>query len=551
MRAELSQPFFMLNNKQAHLLIKAQKERERKNYKESIRLCQSVLKTHPNTPEAHEILALAALDSQDFYLAETAGREATRLQPLNPNGALITSVSLMSRAKDDVAIQVLEDQLGRTPEILALMFNLHSCYANRGENQKAIEIALKTVQLAPTNPDAYNNLGASLHAVNRTDDANIAFQTAVDLDPKHFTARLNLANNLVNQDERKIREINQAVEEYGDSMPQRSKIGALHNTAFAYLRLGQLEKGWERLEHGFSPLIDSSRGRRPQRHFNVPRWTGEPLNGKRLMVWREQGLGDEIMFGSMLAELSSLDGKIVLECEPRLVGLMSRSFPQFQVRAELYRAAYPHDSPFDDYDLQIPVGSLAAIYRRRIEDFDRSAPYLLADPDRVADYAMRLSAVAGNKKRVGICWRSGMVSPTRGNSYTLLPDWDALFRDPDICMVNLQYGKCEDELLAIEKTYGVEILRWKDTNLQADLEAVAAIIANLDVVCTVGTVVAQLGGALGIPTLLCANMYHWTSFGTTRYPFFPDIHLIVDQENSDMQTAVQQATSIVLQLQKT
>jgi hypothetical protein len=87
--------------------------------------------------------------------------------------------------------------------------------------------------------------------------------------------------------------------------------------------------------------------------------------------------------------------------------------------------------------------------------------------------------------------------------------------------------------------------------LQADLEAVAAIIANLDVVCTVGTVVAQLGGALGIPTLLCANLYNWTSFGTTRYPFFPDIHLIVDQENSDMQTAAQQATSIVLQLQKT
>jgi hypothetical protein len=360
-----------------------------------------------------------------------------------------------------------------------------------------------------------------------------------------------LANNLVNEDQRKVLEINKAVEENGDKMPERSKIGALHNTAFAYLRLGQLEMGWERLEHGFSPLIDSSRGRRPQRHFNVPRWKGEALNGKRLMVWREQGLGDEIMFGSMLAELASLDGQVILECEPRLVGLMARSFPQFQVRSELYRAAYPHDSPHDDYDLQIPVGSLAAIYRQSIEDFDRSAPYLVADPDKVADYAQRLQAVAGPKKRVGICWRSGMVSPTRGNSYTLLTDWDALFKDPDVCIVNLQYGKSEDELCEVEKTYGIQIVRWEDTNLQSDIEAVAAIMANLDVVCTVGTVVAQIGGALGIPTLLCANVYNWTSFGTKRYPFFPDIHLIVDQDNSDMQVAAQQATSIVLQLQNT
>ncbi len=541
----------MLNNKNAHLLIKAQKERERKNYKESIRLCRAVIKNSPSTSPAHEILALAALESQDFHLAESAGREAIRLQPDNPNGALIVSVALMSRGREDQAIEVLQDQLSRTPEVLALMFNLHSCYANQGENQKAIEIALKTVQLDPTNSDAYNNLGASLHAVSRNDDANIAFQTAVDLNPQHFTARLNLANNLVDQDERKIREINETVEQFGAQIPERSKIGALHNTAFAYLRLGQLEKGWERLENGFSPLIDSNRGRRPQRNFDVPRWQGEPLNGRRLLVWREQGLGDEIMFGSMLAELAGIDGQVILECEPRLIELMARSFSSFKVRPELYRAVYPHDSPYDDFDLQIPLGSLAAIYRRRIEDFERSGPYLLADPDKQADYAARMAQVAGGKKRVGLCWRSGVVSPTRGNSYTLLSDWDDLFKDPDVCVVNLQYGKCEDELLAVEQDYGIQILRWEDTNLQSDLDAVAAIIANLDVVCSVGTVVAQFGGALGIPTLMCANLYHWTSFGTQRYPFFPDIHLFVDDKGGDMQLAARQATSVVLQLQKT
>jgi tetratricopeptide (TPR) repeat protein len=540
----------MLNNKQAHLLIKAQKERGKKNFKESIRLCQSVIKMAPNIPEAHEILGLAALDSLDFYLAEVSGKEAMHLQPKNPNGALISSVALMSLGKDDLAIKVLEDQLARTPEILALMFNLHSCYANLGENLKAIEIALKTVQLDPANSDAFNNLGASLHAVNRTADANIAFQTAVDLNPNHYTARLNLANNLVNQDQRKIIEINHVIEKFDHVIPERSKIAALHNTAFAYLRLGELDEGWRRLENGFSPLIDSSRGRRPQRQFKAPRWKGEPLNGKRLLVWREQGLGDEIMFGSVLSDLISIDGQIIYECEPRLVDLMTRSFPQFIVRSELYRADFPHDSPYDDYDLQIPIGSLGGIYRKKIDDFERSAPYLIAEPEKVAEYEQRISSAAGSKKRVGFCWRSGVVSPTRGNSYTLISDWADLFKDPSICLINLQYGKCEEELVSIENQFDIKIERWSDTNLQIDLGAVAAIIQNLDVICTVGTVVAQIGGAVGTPTLLCANSYNWTSFGTQRFPYFSNIHLIVDQDNGDMQVAAQQASSIVSMLKK-
>ena len=143
-----------------------------------------------------------------------------------------------------------------------------------------------------------------------------------------------------------------------------------------------------------------------------------------------------------------------------------------------------------------------------------------------------------------------MVSPTRGNSYTLISDWADLFKDPSICLINLQYGKCEEELVPIENQFDIKIERWSDTNLQIDLGAVAAIIQNLDVICTVGTVVAQIGGAVGTPTLLCANSYNWTSFGTQRFPYFSNIHLIVDQDNGDMQVAAQNASKIVAMLQK-
>ena len=540
----------MLNKNNIQLLVKAQKARDKKDYTECIRLCRAFLKKHAAAPQAFELIGLSALELHDFYLAESAGREATSLQPSNPNGALITSVALTSRSQDKDAIEVLEAQLSRTPDIQALLFNLHSCYANLGENQKAIEIAMKTVELNPTNADAFNNLGASLHAVNRLSDAAIAFRTAIELNPKQYTARMNLANTMVSDDRAKINEINQTLEMFGHELPERVRISSLHNTAFAYLRLGDLKNGWERLENGFSPLIDSSRGRRPQRTFEVPRWKGEPLNGKTLLVWREQGLGDELMFGSVLPELLNLQGNIIYECEPRLQGLLSRSFPEFTVRPELYRAAYPHDSPNTDFDLQIPIGSLGGIFRQTVADFDRSKAYLKADPLRVAAYAERLAGLPPGVKKIGLCWRSGVVSPTRGTGYTHLTDWMELLTQDDVCVVNLQYGKCEEELLDIEKATGKKVWRWQDIDLQNDQEAVAALIANLDVVCSVGTAVAQMSGALGVPTLMCAGNYGYTSFGTNRFLYAPDIHLIVDEKAGDMQVAVQMAVSVVKQMRK-
>ena len=530
-----------------HLLVKAEKLRSKGDYLECIRLCDAVIKKIPQTIAPYEIKGLACLELKDFKQADEMGKQVMELDPQNPNGAMIRSVALMSTGQDDLAIIVLEHQLTVTPDILPLLFNLHTACSAVGKNQKALEIAIKAVQLDPTNADAFNNLGASLHSVARPKDAVIAFQTAVDLNPRQYTARLNLANTLTNDDNKIIDEIDFVIREGKDKISERAMVGALHNTAFPYLRLGNLEKGWERLEYGFSPLIDSNRGRRPKRSFNQPRWTGEPLNGKTLLVWREQGLGDEIMFASILHELLQTDGNIILECEPRLVKLMSGSFPTFSVRSEIYRSVFPFDSPHQDFDYQIPIASLGGIYRKKIEDFYRSKAYLKTDPILKAKYAQRLLETAGGNKKIGICWRSGIVSPTRNSSYTKLTDWHKLFTAPNVSIVNLQYGMCEEEIIEVEKEFNIKIIRWDDTNLQSDLDSVAAIIDNLDVVCTVGTAVAQISGAIGAKTILCSANYNWTSFGTKEFLFFPHIQLVIEESYGDMEVAADMAADLALQ----
>ena len=533
------------------MLEKADKARTKKDYATCARLCEAILKKNPTELGALEIWALCALECGKFEDAAKLGIKLADKLPSNPNGAMISSVALMNTSQDLAAAQILEKQLKHTPQEIGLMFNLHSAYASLGENTKALEMAMSAVALAPTNADAFNNLGASFHSVNRRKDAALAFQTALDLNPDHATARLNLVNTGDLDDESLIAETEYVIKNSKTKIQERVLVGAIHNAAFSYFRTGKLKQAWEALEKGFNPLIDSNRGRRPQRTFSKPRWTGEPLNGKRLMVWREQGLGDEIMFASMLPELLNMDAKVVVECEPRLVNLFKQSFPKFEVRSEAYHQVFPFLNVHDDFDFQIPIGSLGGIYRNSVEDFNRSGSYIKVDATLQQKYQTRLAEEAGDRIKVGLCWRSGVVSPTRGASYTMLQDWSELFKSPDVSLVNLQYGQCEDELLVIEKEFGIEILRWEDTNLQNNLDALAALISQLDVVCSVGTSVAQMSGAVGIPTLLCTNTYSWTSFGTNYYPFFPDIHLLVDDVNGDMQVAAGQATTVVLQLKKT
>jgi hypothetical protein len=112
-------------------------------------------------------------------------------------------------------------------------------------------------------------------------------------------------------------------------------------------------------------------------------------------------------------------------------------------------------------------------------------------------------------------------------------------------VVNLQYGKCEEEILDAEKRTGAQIIRWEDTNLQNDLEAVLAIISNMATVCSVGTVVAQMAGAAGITTKLVCNKPEWTSFGTEQFLFTDSIELIFNKQATDIRESVKMCISQV------
>jgi hypothetical protein len=220
------------------------------------------------------------------------------------------------------------------------------------------------------------------------------------------------------------------------------------------------------------------------------------------------------MFSSCYADLIARAGHVIIECDPRLVGLFARSFPTATVRAA-------GGAP-DDFDVHVAAGSLPLHLRRALADFPARPGWLVPDPGRVASLRARIAAL-GPGPVVGIAWRSGLITPERAGLYTQLADWGPVFAAPGVRFVNLQYDDCAAELAAAGARFGVTVHRWPDLDLRNDLEGAAALTASLDLVLTAGTSVAEMAGALGVPVWRFGACGEWTALGAAVRPWYPSM----------------------------
>ena len=236
---------------------------------------------------------------------------------------------------------------------------------------------------------------------------------------------------------------------------------------------------------------------------------------------------------------------IVVECEPRLLSLFQRTYPSFYFRsASVLANGFP---VFEDFDYQYPIGSLPKLYRREFSNFKRHSSRLILNKDYVHKFD-RLLHPYRNKKLVGLCWRSGLLSIQRNDSYTHLTDWEYLLSQPDFVFVNLQYDDCEAELQAIEKKLGITIVRWSELDLKNDLENLLALIKNLDAVVTVGTAVSSFSGVVGTPTFVLSKP-SWMMLGQTEhYPWFKSVKLLTPEKGQHIASGIVKTPDLIRQL---
>lgn len=404
--------------------------------------------------------------------------------------------------------------------------NLGSNYDSQGRHQDNLNISIKGVSKWPNNEIFHLNLGVALSGMNLFDEALISFETALLLNPKLIEAKLNMASiySKLGDNNKSIQIYENFIADEGNISHERLNL-VRYYLSYEYLSKGLLKLGWEMYTYGFDHLIPSYLRRRPNRNFDVPHWNMSSPRQSNLLVWAEQGLGDELIFATMLSDQLKLTPNIIFECDERLVPIFSRTYPEIVVRPHSYDIYNYNKQKIHDFEFHIPVANLAYLHRDEIKKFPSKSQILKIDLDKKIKFKNRLENQS-NKILIGICWRSGILSPVRNSEYTSILDWAPIFAIPNACFVNLQYGECEEEIQQAEENFNIEILRWEDLNLKLDIDDVMALMDNLDIVVTACTAVFPMAGSLRKETYVFMSKPDWCLLGNNFYPWFDTVKVV-------------------------
>lgn len=434
--------------------------------------------------------------------------------------------ALFEAGRHDEAIKKAEPLLQRHPDDIFLTSVIAEAYLQSERWGIAFILHKRLVELGPGVWQFWNNLGRCHQMMVQPGPAMTAFRRALLLAPDEFAPYRNVAAMLTEAG--RFDDAWGWLEEASKRAQKPDDLLTIErHTHRILLARREWKEGWRCFD------LDLGTKYRPNRCYQgEPEWDGSP--GQKVIIYGEQGLGDEVMFASMYPDAIRDCKSVVLECDNRLVGLFRRSFPEV---ATVYGTR--HDSHrfwtlSDRADARCAAGTLGGRYRGSGQ-FPRT-PYLVADPVRRKGYRAILDGLPGRK--VGIAWTGGLWNTLSvERSLGLAQLWPILER-PGCTFISLQY-KFPADLRAFGAATGVKIHHWKHAVQSKDYDDAAALVAELDVVVSVTTAVALLAGALGVETHVLVPphpTWHWAQSG--EMPWLP-VHLY-RREGASWEPAVRQ-----------
>lgn len=413
-------------------------------------------------------------------------------QPNNIEASNNLACALRELNREAEAIEVLKEALAGHPESAALWNTLGTVVCNTGDPAGSIVFFDEALRLTPSYSKAWHN-----RAFAKSDMGDIQ-GAIVDID-------------------RALKRPDSAMDE---------AIMRFARSTMS-LSLGRLKEGWKEYESRLSPdLMDAP-------HFYIPGpplWVEQDLTGKSLFICTEQGLGDEVMFSSLLPDILDRlgpDGSLAIAVEQRLMPLFERSFPGVEVtvhrtfkhEGRIYRTA-PEIKDWKRFDYWAPLGAFLGPLRESLDCFPKAVAYLKPDPDRVNYWKAELEKL-GPAPKVGLLWKSLKLNAERARQFSPFEAWRPVLQTPGVTFINLQYGDCEAELALAKEEFGIEIWQPPGIDLKQDLDDVTALCAAVDLIIGFSNATTNLAGATGAPIWLLTAPEVWTKLGSDYYPWYP------------------------------
>ena len=452
----------------------------------------------------HKAIEINPNDARIYYNLGAAQKKQGKLDnaiqtyqqaiEINPDDAEIYNslgTTLQKQEKLDQAIQVYHRALEINSNYSEAFYNLGLALQEQGELDQAIQAYHRALAISPSYSEAYNNLGIALKEQGELDQAIQVYHRALEINPNYSEAYNNLGNVLKEQGK-----LDDAVLAYRSALGINPDYSEAHNNLGLVLLLqGNFSSGWR--EYEWRLKCKELGFFLNKRDFPQVLWNGSDLNGKTILVWAEQGIGDEIMLASMLPTLLKMNSNIIVECDKRLVPLFQRSFPFIQF--------VPREDPANPklldttIDYQIPMGSLGQWLRADKDAFlPKQESYLQACPNRVGQLQEKYRSLAGDKLLVGISWKSTGIDKKRAQTKNApLKHWTPILSQKDCYFVNLQYGNIREEIEAYTTATGYPVYIDEEIDPLSDLDGFAAQVSVLDLIVSTSNTTVHMSGGLG------------------------------------------------------
>jgi Flp pilus assembly protein TadD len=486
------------------------------------------LSLKPDDTEVRRYLALALERQNRLPEAFDTYQALLARLPSPPPSDIVQDLARLAFRLDqmDMAEKLYSFVVQSEPDNVTAIAGLAASQRQQMKYDAAIDGLKAALGTNPEDSELWNVLGTVVNAKNDPHTALTFFDEALRLDPDNHQARFHrgIAHAELGDFDSSLSDLNACIDGFSDP----SNIASVRlTTAQIALCAGKTDIAW--------PLYEARHktGTAMEVHypFKASRWQpGQALAGKRLFVSAEQGLGDEILFGTLLPDVIRDLGDeclLIIGVEPRLRSLFQRAFPKAKVYAHRTRREDGRISRhFDGFDeSQTPIDHWAlmadfcATYRPTPADFPAHNAYLKPDPARVEHWRAWLDSL-DNRPKVGILWKSLKTDIIRERYYSPFDDWEILLRREDITVISLQYGDARAELDAAAAR-GLPIITPPDIDLKDDLDDLCALTCALDLTLGPANATTNIAAAAGARTWIITSPNNWVQMGQGHYPWYP------------------------------
>jgi Flp pilus assembly protein TadD len=460
-----------------------------------------------------------------LHEAEQIYRQILAIDAGNADTLHLLGMIAYQAGRHEFAAEMIRKAIAINPGQAFFHSNLGNVLQSQGQLVEAVACYQRALALKLVSAEVYFNLGSALQSQDKLEDAITCYEQALAIKPDYAKAHYKLGCILHAQG--KLEEALARYEKMLELRPGDAEAG--FSQALAQLLHGDFAAGWP----GFERRWQSAYQNTPMRAYPQPLWTGEKPASGSVLIWGEQGVGDEIMFAGLVPDAIGTGTRCILDCDARLKPLFARSFPGISVVS----GSNPEKDANSEIAAHLPSGSLPGLFRTSRAAFAATtSPYLIADPN---DRERLRARYADGRRLIGLAWhtRNQKTGSYRSIDLAALAP---LFARPDIRWISLQYGD-HDALQQQAAAANASVLVDGEVDQLSNIDLFAAQIAALDMVVTIDNSTAHLAGALGVPVwvlLPSAPDWRWLQ-ACEDSPWYPTMRLFRQSVRGEWQSVVE------------